>query len=126
MDHRGEVHFAQVLWVLAGTVSGTEMKDATPCDAIRSISKNLPRMFPSLPKQSQDLTSLLNIDEKSTTAAEFLAAGLIQQGWRKYLERKAMWKNIDDRVFSARKNVNALFGAVATVNRKDADPEEQE
>ena len=83
-------------------------------------------MFPSLPKQSQDLTSLLNIDEKSTTAAEFLAAGLIQQGWRKYLERKAMWKNIDDRVFSARKNVNALFGAVATVNRKDADPEEQE
>ena len=98
------------------------MKEATPCDAIRAISKNLPRQFPSLPnKPTQDLTSLLNIDEKSTTAAEFLAAGLIQQGWRKYLERKAMWKNIDERVFTARKNVNALFGAVTQVNRDDED-----
>jgi hypothetical protein len=42
-DHKGKVHFAEVLWVLAGTVSGTDMKDATPCDAIRSISKTLPR-----------------------------------------------------------------------------------
>jgi len=52
VDHNGTVHFAEVLWVLAGTVSGTEMDKAVPCDAILAIAKNLPRKFPDLCKPS--------------------------------------------------------------------------
>mmetsp|Transcript_12403 Transcript_12403/g.1857 ORF Transcript_12403/g.1857 Transcript_12403/m.1857 type:complete len:91 (+) Transcript_12403:3956-4228(+) len=77
-DHDGTVHFAEVLWVLASTVSGADMSDTIPCDTMRSIYKSLPRKFP-------DLNQIPSHEEKyfENTAARTLAAHIIYHGLKR-------------------------------------------
>lgn len=75
-EHNGYVDFTEVLWKLTSAVSGADLSNAPYCEAIKTISKQLPGALKSFSKNK-------NISEQEKSpASKKIAAKVILKAWR--------------------------------------------
>ena len=101
-EHDGMVHFAHLLWALASSIHGTDMRETAPIETLSVIAKTLHRRYPTLGikvKQAKSLSRLYEPDlnnDYDSSASKTIAGLIIVQNWRRYKERKALNRKLKE------------------------------
>lgn len=108
-DYHGWVHFAEVLWVLASTVSGADMRNATHCEPLMKIYKDLYSKYPELPVVSKETSRYYKRKtRRCQTAAKVLAALIIHKGWKRSREIRQRRNQLNEEALRLEQNINIL------------------
>jgi voltage-dependent calcium channel L type alpha-1D len=108
-DYHGWVHFAEVLWVLASTVSGADMRNATHCEPLRKIYKDLYSKYPELPVVFKKTSKYYKRKTRRyQTAAKALAALVIYKGWKRSQDIRNRREKLNEGAIKLENNLNLI------------------